>query len=225
MRELIPDDLAFHAILNRAHAYRVKVYASTGQPPDSFMVTEEDYCLLQLHYGGPAAGDAPGELQLMGMVVHRPERFDWYGDNLSMEHFRRMEPLRLSDPFPPAPLAIERCRTNLPLAPCRDVACPCGEVIWDMSTCTVPRDTGRRLISMPLVHLMAPEVQIADAVNARLRHVLQECLEEPIISTMHVPDRLRPMDSETTPIEDWESGVEAMIAQVKHRRASQSRER
>ena len=55
----------------------------------------------------------------------RPERRPWHGPSNRMEHI-----LRPGDHLP-----FQSCWTARPAAPQPTVTCPCGAVIWDLSTC------------------------------------------------------------------------------------------
>jgi hypothetical protein len=140
---LLPPDI--HAICDRACRYRDEVYTATGHMPDRFLVTEVEYSLLQMYHAhAPVAPhhhpSVRDEIQLMGMRVYKPERMEWSSGNSSMDHFRISSILHRSlsrwAPVPWSPAQPEHCRTARPLRRQRDIVCPCGEVIWDLSTCT-----------------------------------------------------------------------------------------
>jgi hypothetical protein len=135
------------AILDRAQHYRHEVYRRDGLPPETFLVTEQEYFLLQ-HWREPSwvavnvdtlSCIDPHPLYLFGMRVVQPERMAWDRDDRWMEHLkvRLMPAVWVGDPIPlMCDIAAERCRTALPSRPQREVTCPCGEVIWDLSMCT-----------------------------------------------------------------------------------------
>ena len=132
------------ALLDRAQRYRDDSYRRTGRYPESFIVTEYEDHLLRRYYshGHPVDPHEPvvnDELQLHGMRVCGPQRVSWYRAERVMTHVRIgpgvTRPTNQSDPLPCSPLHLEPCRTERPASPQRDIACPCGEVIWDLSTC------------------------------------------------------------------------------------------
>jgi hypothetical protein len=136
-----------HALLDRAHRYQREVYARTGAPPEWFLVTEDEYRLLlrEPSCGGPVQHLDPDQMRLCGMRVCRPERMAWYHRNSSMEHYRLSDAahraMSACDDPSDVPIHLVRCRTERPSHPQWDIACPCGEVIWDLSTCFWDRAT------------------------------------------------------------------------------------
>jgi hypothetical protein len=73
------------AILDRVQRYRDEVYARDGVPPETFLVTEREYALLQT-YRAPSwvavnvdtlSDTTPRPISLFGMRVVQPERFEW----------------------------------------------------------------------------------------------------------------------------------------------------
>lgn len=130
---------AIDAILDRAHRYYRECARHNGSPPDRFFVSERDYALLRsfpdLYVGDP---QHPDTMQLYGMKIIKPARIAWNGTNPCMEHisltYTILRPLSRDDPIDRTDRIVEYCRTLLPTAPQPEIACPCGEVIWDLGT-------------------------------------------------------------------------------------------
>jgi hypothetical protein len=131
-------------IVDRAHRYRDEVYATTGQMPERFLVTADEYRQLRMYdshrpfmvHRARAANDV---LLLCGMRVITPERMAWYRDNTYMDHIRISallpRPLHEWEPLPSVAEQLGHCRTERLPRPQREIACPCGEVLWDLSMC------------------------------------------------------------------------------------------
>jgi hypothetical protein len=144
------DDWLAHpevqALLDRAETCSREVYAASGNPPARFIVTEEEYRLLQW-LRAPSSVTVSAEMlsqveavpiYLFGMRVCRPVRIPWYRDSHNMEHFDLLHPSNLSHlrPTIPRELVLGPCVTEHPHMRQPDVTCPCGQVIWDLSTST-----------------------------------------------------------------------------------------
>jgi hypothetical protein len=130
--------LEIDALMDRAYRYYHDTYAATGAPPDRFLVTDEEYRLLQIspdHYMMRRDLSPGMEMYLLGMRVCRPQRLPWLYPNHAMKHVNGLRPVHPADVFPPRPCALETCQTDFPSTRQREIACPCGEVIWDISAC------------------------------------------------------------------------------------------
>jgi hypothetical protein len=196
--------LVIDAILHRAERYRHETYARLGSPPETFLVTEAEYALLQRWT--PPRGvlflrdDIPDyvapRMSIFGMRVIKPERFLWYRDSVYMEHFKHSplagEPIAAWGPFWSLPEAISRCRTERPDGNQRTITCPCGEVIWDLSMYTWDA-----LLS---VFWDVPRV-VDPTLDMRLVRISDD---EPSPSQV--------VDSERSSFAEWSAQVDALLA-------------
>lgn len=132
------DPLPLEDILDHAWRYFDGFYEAHGHYPTRLRVSHEAYRRLAhapasavFQWTSPCDARA-GVMTLFGMEVYTTQRLPWPGRMPTMRHVP-METLGgQSSAAKPPMTSVPHCETPLPDEPCTEIACPCGEVIWDL---------------------------------------------------------------------------------------------